>query len=55
MKKRQQKKLSYEPMLQLNKYLDYIQCYLGGPYPIGRKDNQFYLRVQYDALEVYYA
>ena len=55
MKRRQQKKPSYKPMLKLNKYLYYKQCDLGDPYPISKKDNQFYLGVQYGATGAYYA
>ncbi len=54
MKKRQQKKPSYELILQPSKYLDYIYCDLGGPYPTTRKGNQFYISVQDVATGAYY-
>lgn len=45
MKKRHQKKPSYKPMSYPSKYLDYLYCNLGGPYPITRRGNQFSLGI----------
>ena len=55
MKKRQQRKSSYEPMLQPGEYLDYIHCDLGGSYPITRRGNRFYFGVRDGATGAYYA
>ncbi len=54
-KGRQQKKPSYEPMLQPNEYLDYIHSDLLGPYPTTRKVNGFYLDIRDGATGAYYA
>ncbi len=42
-------------MLQPSKYLDYIYCDLGGPYPTSRKGNRFYFVVRDGATGAYYA
>ncbi len=55
MKEEQQRKPSYEPMLQPGEYLDYLHCDLGDPYPTTRKDNRFYLGVCDSATGAYYA
>ncbi len=55
MKRRQQRKLSYEPMLHPSEYLDYIHCDLGGHYPTTRKGNRFYHGVRDGATGAYYA
>ena len=54
-KGKQQRKPSYELILQHSEYLDYIQCDLGGPYPTTRRCNRFYLGVQDGATGAYYA
>ena len=54
MKGRQQKIPSYEPMSQPTKYLDYLHCDFGGPYPITRS-NRFYLNIRNGATGAYYA
>ncbi len=55
MKKKQQKKPFYEPILQPSEYLDYIHCDLGGSYPTNRKSIQFYFGVRESATRAYYA
>ena len=54
-KGRQQKKPSYEPMLQPSEYLTYIHCDFGGSYPTTRRENRFYLGVRDGATGAYYA
>ncbi len=55
MKKRQQGKLSYKPMLYSIEYLDYIPCDLGGLHPTNKRSNQFDLGFWDDITGVYYA
>ena len=54
-KRRQQRKPSYELNLQPSEYLDYIQCDLAGSYPTTRKGNPFYFGVRDSATGAYYA
>ncbi len=55
MKGRQQRKSSYEPMLQPSEYLDYIHCDLGGFYLTTRRENRFYFGVRDGATRAYNA
>ncbi len=55
MKGRQQRKPSYEPRSTSSEYLDDLHCDLGGPYPITRKGNRFYLGIRDGATGAYYS
>lgn len=55
MKGRQQKKPSYKPISQPNKYLDYLYCNLGGPYLTTWRGNRFYLGIQDRTIVACYA
>ena len=55
MKGQQQKKPFYEPMSQPKKYLEYLHCDLGDPYPTTQRGNRFYLGIQDSAIGACYA